>query len=318
MRWVEVKVKTTQEASEIVSNILYESGADSLVIEDPSVMADLERNHETWDYIDEKIMNFEFDGIIIKGYLEETANIGETIENIKNRLKEISSFGIENDFAEISTSEIEDEDWSKEWKKFYKPQKIGKKVVVKPSWEEYAPKSKEVVVEIDPGMSFGTGTHETTILCVKQLEKYVKKDSFVIDVGSGTGILAIVAAKLGAQKIVAVDLDEECVESTKQNALKNKVRGKIEVVHGNLLDLVDDMQADVIVANIFADIIAILAPDVRPLLEDGGIFIASGIIQEKEEFVKKHLKESGLEIIDTIKMGEWVCIVSKKVELVHA
>lgn len=318
MRWVEVKVKTTQEASEIVSNILYESGADSLVIEDPSVMADLERNHETWDYIDEKITNFEFDGIIIKGYLEETENIGETIENIKTRLKEISSFGIENDFAEISTSEIEDEDWSKEWKKFYKPQKIGEKVVIKPSWEEYTPKSKEVVVEIDPGMSFGTGTHETTILCVKQLEKYVKKDSFVIDVGSGTGILAIVAAKLGAQKIVAVDLDEECVESTKQNALMNKVRGKIEVVHGNLLDLVDDMQADVIVANIFADIIAILAPDVRPLLEDGGIFIASGIIQEKEEFVKKHLKEGGLKIIDTIKMGEWVCIVSQKVELVHA
>lgn len=318
MKWIEVKVKTTAEASEIVSNILYEAGADSLVIEDPNVISELERNRESWDYIDDRITTFEYDGMIIKGYLEEKEDMEPIIEDIKSKLKEIETFGVENSFAELIVTEVEDEDWSKEWKKYYKPQKIGERIVIKPSWEKYRRKSHEIVVKIDPGMSFGTGTHETTIMCVQQLEKYVKENSWVIDVGSGTGILAIVAAKLGAKKVVAVDLDEKCVESTKINAKANSVRNKINAVHGNLLDLVEDMKADVIVANIFADIIAILAQDVHALLEKNGIFIASGIIESKEDFVKRELEANGLEIIDTIHMGEWVCLVAKRIGLGHA
>lgn len=312
MKWIEVKIKTTTEAVEIVSNILYEVGVGGLVIEDPNDIIDSKEN-ETWDYIDSKLLDQDFERVIVKGYLQESEDLKDKIELIIENVEKIPQFCRNKELGEVTqvvTTEIENEDWSKTWKKYYKPKKIGEKVVIKPSWEEYTKKDGEVIIEIDPGTAFGTGTHETTIMCIRQLEKYVHSLDTVVDVGCGTGILSIGAAKLGAMSVVGVDLDEECVKVSRENVRKNGVTGAVQVKHGNMLDKVD-CKANVVVANIVANIIKIIAKDIKVFLEEDGVFIASGIILDKLQEVKDSLEENGLMVIDETIMGEWACVVAK-------
>ncbi|WP_069649305.1 50S ribosomal protein L11 methyltransferase [Caloranaerobacter ferrireducens] len=310
MKWIEVQIKTTTEAVEVVSNILYEAGVGGLVIEDPNDLVFQNKNEGDWDYIDPTLVEQNFEGVIVKGYLPESEDLIDKIELIKQNVEKIPQYNLDKGLGEVTTSEVYEKDWANSWKKYYKPKKIGEKIVVKPSWENYEKKPEDIVIELDPGMAFGTGTHETTIMCIKQLEKYVHQHDIVFDIGCGTGILSIAAAKLGAISTIGIDLDEVSVKVAKENVRKNGVANTVQIRKGNLLDVVDG-RANVIVANIIAEVIVKLAEVVPKFLLEDGVFIASGIILDKINDVKAALDKNGLEVIDEMKMGEWACLVSR-------
>ncbi len=309
MKWIEIKIKTTTEAVEAVSNILYDAGVGGVVIEDSNDLIFKDKDMKNWDYIDESLLQEKFDGAIVKAYLPQGEDLLDKIELIKDNVEKIPSYNLDIGMGEVTTSEVFEEDWENAWKKYYKPKKIGEYVVIKPTWEEYTPNQGELIIELDPGMAFGTGTHETTMMCAQQLEKYVNENSTVFDIGCGSGILSITAAKLGAKKVIGVDMDSVAAEVSKRNVVDNNVEDKVEIKKGNLMDVVKG-RADVIVANIIADIIKLLAKDVPNYLQKGGIFISSGIILEKIEEVENSLVENGFEILETKRMGEWAAIVS--------
>lgn len=200
MEWIEVSIKTTTEAVEAVSNILYEAGVAGVVIEDPNDLNLMKRDDNAWDYVDETIFQNDYEGAIVKGYLPETPDLVDKIELIRQSVELLPEYGLNVGLGEVTTLEVHEEDWSQSWKKYYKTTKIGKKIVVKPTWEDYQHHDDEVIIEMDPGMAFGTGTHETTMMCVMELENYVQPNSTVFDIGCGSGILGITAAKLGAKK----------------------------------------------------------------------------------------------------------------------
>lgn len=309
--WIEVTIKTTTEAVEPITNILYEQGAGGAVIEDPKDFLFQKKNELDWDYVEEEVFKKnEEDDVLIKTYVSEEKNVMEFVEIIKQKVLGLKDFGIDIGEGSVSLDQVNEADWANAWKAYYKPTKVGQRVVVKPTWEDYAMQEGDLIIELDPGMAFGTGTHETTSMCIRELEKYVNKDSKVFDIGCGSGILAISAAKLGAKEVVAVDLDEVAVKVAKENVLENKVEKSVSVMHGNLTDVIKD-KADVIVANIIADIIKILAKDVQNFMKEDAIFISSGIILDKVEEVKESLIENGFEIVEVQKLGEWSAIVSK-------
>lgn len=314
MKWIEIQVKTTTEASEIVTNLLYESGAEGLAIEDPNVIFEFEKKPGDWYCAEDDVNNYDFEGILIKGYLQKSDDLVDKIELLKQNIKNISTYDIDYGPGEVTITEVEDSDWAEEWKKYYKPKRVGKHIIIKPTWEEFDAKTDDIVVEIDPGMSFGTGTHETTMLCMQRLEKYVHQYDTVIDVGCGTGVLAIVAAKLGALNTLAIDLDEDAVRIAKENIEINGMKNRITVKHGNLLDMID-LKANVIVGNLLAEIVVMLADGIKNFLEEDGVFIASGIILDRIDLVVDALETNGLEIVEIQKMGEWACIVSRPCEV---
>lgn len=309
MKWIEVSIKTTTEAVEAVANVLYDAGVSGVVIEDPYDIVLVNSDEKAWDYVDESLIDLE-EGAIVKGYIPESADLVEKIDLIKQSVSALPEFGLNIGTGEVSTVEVNDEDWSTSWKKYYKPTKIGNQIVIKPTWEEYESGENEIIIEMDPGMAFGTGTHETTMMCVQQLEKRISKESTVFDIGCGSGILSIVAAKLSAKKVIGVDFDEVAVNVAKKNVIENKVNESVEIRHGNLMDVVTE-KANIVVANIIADIIILLSKDIKTFLNDDGIFIASGIILDKIDEVKENLVANGLEVIEVETMGEWAVIVSK-------
>ncbi len=310
MEWVEVSIKTTTEAVEAVSNILYDAGVTGVVIEDFNDLVFEENDENSWDYIDESIFEDRYEGAIVKGYLPEAPNLIDKIELIRQAVELIPQYGLDVGEGEVSTLEIHEEDWSKSWKRYYKTIKIGEKIVIKPVWEKYAPRPGEAVVEMDPGMAFGTGTHESTILCVRELETYVKPNSLVFDIGCGSGILSIVAAKLGAQRVIAVDIDKVAIDATINNSRYNMVDNVLEVREGNLMEVIHE-KANIIVANIIAEVIIFLSKDIATYLAADGVFIASGIILDRVKQVKDSLIGAGLEIVRVDRLGEWAVVVSK-------
>lgn len=307
--WIEVRVITESEALEAVSGIFYSLDCKGVSIEDPQDILGRETGPLTWDFADINILEHKGNCAVVKGYFAEEDNIDEIIKFAKEKVEEIRSLGINVGEGTVEYEKVKEEDWANNWKKYYKPIKIGEKIIIKPVWENYQPKDGEIVIELDPGMAFGTGEHETTRMCIKALEKYVKPDTTVFDVGCGSGILTIAAAKLGAKIAVGVDLDPVAVDSSKDNIKLNNI-SNIEVLYGNLLDVVDG-KADVVVANILAEVICILTPDVVKALNKGGCFITSGIIHDRVTMVTDKLTESGFEVIEINKDGEWNCIVAK-------
>lgn len=309
MAWFELKIKTTSEATEAISNILIELGCEGVAVEDPNDPIFGEGYEGDWDYFDKSEMTFEYDGALIKTYVEDTG-MEALIEAIKERIEGLGEFGLDYAPGTIETSEVFESDWANEWKKYYKPTKIGEHIVIKPSWEAYEPEPSDLIIEIDPGGAFGSGTHETTSMCIEQLDKRVKPDTTVFDIGCGSGILAIAAAKLGAKEVIAVDLDEAAVVTSKENVILNHVENQVEVIHGNLMDVVDG-KADIVVANIIADIICFLSESIHQFLHQDSVFIASGIINTKLEQVLTTLKANNLEIVEVVEKGEWAAVVSK-------
>lgn len=309
MAWFELKVKTTSEATEAISNILIELGCEGVAVEDPNDPIFGEGYEGDWDYFDKDEMTFEYEGALIKTYIEDTV-MDELIKNLESRIAQLTEFGLDYGPGTIETTEIFESDWANEWKKYYKPTKIGDHIVIKPSWEAYEPEPGEMIIEIDPGGAFGSGTHETTSMCIEQLDKRVKPDTTVFDIGCGSGILAIAAAKLGAKDVTAVDLDLAAIETSNENVILNHVESQVKVLHGNLMDVVDG-KADIVVANIIADIICLLSETIHQFLHQDSVFIASGIINTKIPQVLAALEANGLEVIEVVEKGEWAAIVSK-------
>ena len=307
--WIEVKVITTSEALEPIEGIFYILDCKGVSVEDPNDILGRDQGPLTWDFADINVLEHKGKYAVVKGYFSEEDNIDEVVTYVKEKVEEIREMGFNVGEGRVEVTKTHEEDWANNWKKYYKPSKVGEKIVVKPIWEEYEPKNDELVVELDPGMAFGTGTHETTRMCIQALERYVSEDATVFDVGCGSGILAIAAAKLGAKLSVGVDLDPVAVESSKENVKYNNLNN-IEILEGNLVEVIDG-KADVVVANILAEIICILTDDVKRVLKDNGIFITSGIIHDRVDMVCEKLEATGFEVIEKNRDGEWNCIVAK-------
>lgn len=305
MNWLEVIIKTKPENEDLVSSILYDNGATGLTIEDPNDIVELDKAKGAWDFIEPELLDNKEEGIIIKAYYSEAEDLEAILDAITEKIRK-------HGLGEILTSKVDESDWAENWKIHYKTTKVGDNIVIKPSWEEYEPANEDIVIELDPGMAFGTGSHETTVMCAKALERNVTPTSTVFDVGCGSGILGIIAAKLGAGRVLAIDLDPMCVKVTKENAVINQVDETIQVEEGNLLHMVEE-KADVIVANIIAEIIVDLVPGLRKHLKANGVFIASGIIESKLERVREALLGNGYEIMDVEVMNGWAAITSKMV-----
>jgi len=307
MKWTQVKIKTTEEACEAVSEMLTSIGAGGVVIEDPNEIRRQLESLDSPDYADWGILDRLDGDVTVKAYFNQEYDPDELAAEIRERLESISRYlDVGKGFDGYET--VDEEDWSEAWKKYYKPFHISDSVVIKPSWEEYAANDGEIVIELDPGMAFGTGTHETTRMCAQLLEAYVKKGDHVLDVGCGTGILSIIAAKLGASHVDAVDTDEVAVRVTKENCAANGVSQCVSVYRGVLSD-VPQVKADIIVANIIADVIIGLSGTVGGYLGSGGILIVSGIIRERRQEVAEAYESKGFELIKTEEMGEWVAMV---------
>lgn len=311
MKWSELSIHTTHEAIESVSNILHEAGASGVVIEDSEELM-REREDMFGEIYDLNPNDFPKEGVILKAYLPATSFLGESIEELKLAINNLVNFDINLGPNVVTISEVNEEDWATAWKKYYHPVKISERFTIVPTWEEYEPVSTdELIIELDPGMAFGTGTHPTTVMCLQALEKTVIPGQLVIDVGTGSGVLAIGAAMLGAKHVHALDLDEVAVRSAKENVALNKVESTTEVVHGNLLDTVKE-PADVVVANILAEVIMKFTDDAFQIVKEGGTYITSGIIGAKKEQVKQALEASGFVIHEVMMMEDWVTILSKK------
>lgn len=311
MKWSEIGIHTTNEAIEPISNILHEAGASGVVIEDPFELS-REREDRFGEIYQLNPDDYPLEGVIIKAYLPINSFLGETVEGIKSAINNLILFNIDVGKNQVTISEVNEEEWATAWKKYYNPVKISEKFTIVPTWEEYTPvNSDELIIELDPGMAFGTGTHPTTVMCIQSLEKTVKKDDNIIDVGTGSGVLSIAAAMLGANHVKALDLDEVAVQSARINIKLNKVNDHVTVSQNNLLDGIEG-PVDIVVANILAEVILRFVDDVAKVVKTDGFFIASGIIQQKKELVREAIISKGFTIEETLVMEDWVAIIAKK------
>ncbi len=313
MDWMEYTILTTTEASDLISQILLDAGSTGTMIEDKNDVAANQRPEGQWDIIDEAIARRIGDDVMVTGYFEADAKLPDRIAFIEGELRRIRSMDLGMDLGKLETRrhDVAEQDWTESWKAAFKPFRLGEHMLVKPSWEAVEPLPGDHIIEIDPGMAFGTGTHETTGMCVKLVEKYVKPGDRAIDIGTGTGILAIAAAHMGARPVLATDLDAVAVRVAAENVKINGFEGVIDVRCGDLLDVVQQ-SGDVVIANIISDVIVMLAKPVRQRIVDGGIFICSGISVDRRQDVLKALDEADFEVLDDLNEGEWCAMAARK------
>ncbi len=307
MKWAEISIQTSHEATEAVADIFHELGASGVVIEDPELV-NAYRRSGSWDYCDiPEELNTEV--VTIKSYLPVDEFLDDKLREFEERINGLHEHDLDKGRGCINCREVQEEDWASAWKEYFHPLRVSEHIVIKPSWEEYIPATGDIVIELDPGMAFGTGTHHTTAMCIRCLEDAITPDNVVFDVGTGSGILAVAAAKLGAASVRAVDLDPVAVRVAKENIAFNNVTACVEITQGDLLTGITG-KADVIVANIIADIIIKMLPDVRLRLADHGVFISSGIISERLGDVTAALIDNGFVVDRVIEEGGWVAIVA--------
>ncbi len=300
MKYTEVKIYTSQEGIDPLTCVLMDMGIAGFAIEDARDYQDLmnKKNDYDWDYIDDSLMELEHVRTSVTFYLEESETNRSLLEQLREKY-------------ELVWRPVDDSEWKDNWKEYFKPTKITDKIVIKPTWEAYENKENELVIEIDPGMAFGTGTHPTTSLCVKLLEKYIEpgKDA-VLDVGCGSGILSIASALLGAKDVLAVDIDPIAVEVSKENVNLNHLFEKISVIEGDLTKGLQ-FRADVVAANLMADLVMMLSKDVAAHLKGKSIYISSGILIEKQAEVVAAIEACGFHILDIMEEGEWCAIAAQ-------
>ena len=313
MDWVEITVHTTTFGADIVSEQLMQEGATGTMVEDRADIPDPTKPNGIWEIIDQKLIDDMPEDVLVHAWFEPDSRFADRMSALGSRMTELKGLDMGYDLGTltIDTLNVRDEDWSEVWKKFYKPFKAGKNLVVKPTWETYEPQEGDRIIEIDPGMAFGSGTHETTGMCLELLEETLQGGETVIDVGTGSGILAIGAAMLGAKDILAIDIDPTAVKVAQENIKHNGLADRITAIEGNLLDKTD-MTCDLCVANIIADVICFFAKPLTNHIVPGGKFICSGIIKEREQDVVNALNEAQYEIIEIRRKGEWVAILSRR------
>lgn len=322
MEWIECKAEVEREAVEIVSAVLIESGVGGFQIEDDRELQEfLNDKDKNWDYAEDNLYELNREEIIFTFYVSNNDYGLELLANVRSNLLFASRQNLDVDISKVDFKSVNvDEDtWLNEWKKYYKPFKIGDRVIIRPSWEEYEPKENEVVFNIEPGHVFGTGQHDSTRMCIEQLQNYIRKDDLVLDLGCGSGILSIISLLLGCDFAYACDIDANAKGVAYENASLNFIdKTKYKVEAGNILEdeaLIKDIntrQYDVVVANIVADVIIGISGFSSNALKSGGIFITSGIIEERADEVAQAITDAKLEVVDIIHSNGWVCIVAKK------
>jgi ribosomal protein L11 methyltransferase len=351
MLWNELTIHTTEEAQEMISNLLYEAGAGGVSIEESGTLNKV-RDTRYGELYDQPLNDIPEGEAVIKGYYSENVSMDDVVAEITPRVEELREFGIDPGKALISWKTVDEDEWAHAWKQYFKPLRVSERLTIKPTWEEYTPSSPdEAIIELDPGMAFGTGTHPTTALCLRALEKNISGGEEVIDVGTGSGILAVGAMLLGAKSVLALDLDPVAVESARENVELNRLQDKITVKESDLLSLLggegaaDSAAGDmwpsarpghsmsdaaavtepvsqdnlgvtlpvkIVVANILAEIIVLFTDDVYRALQPGGLYITSGIYKDKEGLVEQALTKSGFHIIEVSREEDWVAFTAGK------
>ena len=316
MKWNQFRLKTTTEAEDIVSSMLADLGIEGVQIEDKIPLTQSDKEQMFVDILPDMP---EDDGCAyLTFYLDEEVDKHEMLLKVRQELEEMRSYLNVGDCT-IEESQTEDVDWVNNWKQYFHQFYIDDILVI-PSWENVEAKdSDKMVIHIDPGTAFGTGMHETTQLCIRQLKKYVTEDTEILDVGCGSGILGMLALKFGAKHSVGTDLDPCAIDATYENTDNNGIsRDQYEVMIGNIIDdkevqdKVGYEKYDIVAANILADVLVPLTPVIIHQLKKGGIYITSGIIEDKEEVVVEAVKKAGLEVLEVNHQGEWVSVTARK------
>lgn len=321
MNWIEVSIYTTTNGIEIINGALIKLGINDAVIEDASVFEDfLQDDTMNWDYYDEELTKMKDCESCIKVYLADNNQGNDLFDEIKKFVGNLKAEYREIDFGrlEIITRTLNDEDWANNWKQYFKPFTVSDKIIIKPSWEEYTESSEgKLILEIDPGMSFGTGQHHTTRLCIEQIIKHMTEGMNVLDMGCGSGILSIASILLGAKSCVGVDIDENAVRIAKENAeLNNIYQDRFTLYCGDvtndeaLQDKIGNNRYDMIAVNIIAQIIMGMSMTFPKFLKKGGLVIASGIIKKYLQDVLDNFKELGFEVVEINESEEWVCVTA--------
>lgn len=301
MNYREIKLKFKKEYEEKVEIFLSDLGIDNMAIEDPDDLKIFQERQNAWDLYDDDLIKLEKGFIRFTIYLDDIADNDEREAKIMAYIKELG--------GEFSKEIIDDSDWKNNWKKFFKVLKPNKTIVIVPTWEEYEKKDGEEIIKLEPGMAFGTGSHETTSLCIKKLEEYMKPGMKVLDIGTGSGILSIAASKLGASEVLGVDIDPMSVYVANENKKLNEVTNA-EFIVGDLLSKVND-KYDIVVSNILAEVIVTMTGDLHKFMNKDGIFISSGILKVKSAMVIDSLEANGFDILNVEDLNEWTSIVAK-------
>ena len=316
MKWNKFRIKTTTEAEDIVCSSLMDLGVQGVEVEDKIPLTQREKEQMFVDILPEIDVD---DGVAyISFYLEEDEDKDQMLQAVREELKEIGTY-VNVGSMEIEESQTEDVDWVNNWKQYFHQFTIDDVLII-PSWEDVQPEDEDkMIIHIDPGTAFGTGMHETTQLCIRQIKKYVTEDTEILDVGCGSGILGMLALKFGAKHSTGTDLDPCAIDATHENMEVNGIsRDQYRVMIGNIIDdkEVQDQvgydRYDIVAANILADVLVPLTPVILNHLKTGGIYITSGIIEEKEETVVEAVKAAGLEVLEVNHQGEWVSVTARK------
>lgn len=315
MKWRKLTLTTTTEAVDLVSNMLEEIGIEGIEIVDKIPLSEEDKKAMFIDILPDLEPD---DGVAtVNFYVDFKEDIKELKSKIQEGLQELSEF-IKIGQGTIRVSDTEDKDWINNWKEFFKPFRLDDNIIIKPTWEKLEEVSDEdIVIEIDPGTAFGTGSHETTKLCIKGLKKHITKDTKILDVGCGSGILSIIGLKLGANHAVGIDIDPNAITATYENAEVNGIRSdQFTVFSGNIIedtsvqDEVGYKKYDIVVANILANVIIPLSNEIGKHMKPNGLFITSGIINTKKEEVLNHILSKGFEVVEINEMGDWVSIIA--------
>ena len=317
MKYTKISLKTTTEAVDLISNLFDELGLEGIQIEDNIPLSEEDKKAMYIDILPELP---EDDGTaVISSYFEPGSfDVEDLIQKIQDGLEEIAIFTNIGE-GTIQLGDTDDKDWINNWKEFFKPFRVADDIVIKPTWEELeAVSENDIIIEIDPGTAFGTGSHETTKLCIQGLRKYITPTTELLDVGCGSGILSIIGLKLGAKHALGTDIDPNALTATLENIEVNQIKKEqFSVFAGNIIEdknlqkEVGMKKYDIVVANILADVIIPLSGMIQQHMKEDGVFISSGIINMKREEVKEALLANGFTIIETIEMGDWVSFVAK-------
>lgn len=318
MKYYEVRIETSETGIELLTARLLAIGVENIAVSDPADVAEIMEHKKSyeWDYIEDSVAEQMDLPPVVTVYPETAAEAQQIIDVAAELRKDFlaGEFGSEADpgTLECTLTEHDDSEWKDKWKEYFKPFRASDHIVIRPSWEEVSDlQPDDILIEIDPGMAFGTGTHETTSMCIAMLEKYVRKGDRVLDAGCGSGILSIAAAKLGAGEVLGVDVDETAVQVAEENIAKN---GEDAIARAEFGDVTQGIgyQADLVVANLMAELICMITPGIPAHLTDGGVYITSGILLERKAMVLEALSGTGFSVLEVCEKGEWCCIAAQK------